>query len=358
MRSIYLLTLIAATSLLTACGNEKTKEKQNNNGPAVEVTVKTPDKGSSSGISASGKIEAVNNASLSTRMMGFVDRIKVNIGDKVKKGQLLVSINNSDLRAKLAQVNAKITEAKAAYNNAEKDYERFKNLYEENSASRKELDDNTANYEMAKARLEAAKQMKNEVESQFAYVNIRAPFNGVITNKFVEEGDMANPGMPLIAMEAPGNFEVKAMVPETYISSITPGTKVKVHVKSIGKTIPGTVSEVSASAKNTGSQYPVKVALEKGGEEIRSGMYASVEFPVTAEEQNKVVLVPSEAIIHRGGLTGIYTISNKNIAMLRWIRLGEDYGDQVEVLSGLSPDEEYIVSAKGKLYNGVSIKKQ
>lgn len=357
MRSIYLLTLIAATSLLTACGNEKTKEKQKKE-PAVAVTVSTPDKGSSSGISASGKIEAVNNASLSTRMMGFVDRINVDIGDKVKKGELLVSINNSDLRAKLAQVNAKITEAKAAYNNAEKDYKRFKNLYEENSASRKELDDNTANYEMAKARLEAAKQMKNEVESQFAYVNIRAPFNGVITNKFVEEGDMANPGMPLIAMEAPGNFEVKAMVPETYISSITPGTKVKVHVKSIGKTIPGTVSEVSASAKNTGSQYPVKIALEKTGEEIRSGMYASVEFPVAAEEQNRVVLVPSKAIIHRGGLTGIYTISNENTAMLRWIRLGEDYGDQVEVLSGLSPDEEYIVSANGKLYNGVSVKKQ
>ena len=116
---------------------------------------------------------------------------------------------------------------------------------------------------MAKARLEAAKQMKNEVESQFAYVNLRAPFNGVVTNKFIETGDMANPGAPIISVEGPGNFEVTASVPESEISKIKSGTEVHVLVKSSDKTLNGTVTEVSTSAKNTGGQYLVKVALDK-----------------------------------------------------------------------------------------------
>ena len=353
---LYTLLIAGAANLFISCGDDKQpKEEQR---PAIAVSVNSPASEKGSTLSLSGKIEAVNSTKLSTRMMGYVDKINVEIGDEVKKGQLLVSINNSDLQAKLAQVNAKITEAQAAYSNAEKDYNRFKNLFDENSASQKELDDMTANYEMAKARLEAAKHMKNEIQAQFAYVNIRAPFSGVITNKFAEEGDMANPGMPLVAMEAPGPFEVRTTVPESEVSSIKEGAQVEVIVKTLDRTLKGTISEVSASAKNTGSQYPVKVSLEETGDEIRSGMYVSIEIPVERKTADERVLIPSTAVVHRGDLTGIYTISSQNTALLRWIRLGKNYGDQVEVLSGLNADEKYIIDAQGKLYNGAPVSKK
>jgi len=350
---LYILSFITA-GLLISCGDDKdkivTEEKT-----AIKVSLSSPNQGTRQFVTVSGKIEAVNNANLSTRMMGFVDKIHVNNGDKVKKGELLISINNSDLRAQLAQANAKITEATAAYNNAEKDYMRFKSLFEENSASRKELDDVTANYEMTKARLEAAKQMQNETESQFAYVNIRAPFSGVITNKFVEEGTMANPGMPLLAMEAPGAFEVRATVPESEISLIQPGTPVKVLVKSIDKSIDGEVSEVGISAKNTGGQYPVKISLQETNADILSGMYVSIQFPIEKTKTSQAVLIPESAIITRGDLKGIYTVSTQNTAVLRWIRTGRSYGDNIEVLSGLKAEEQYITNTKGKLYNGAKI---
>jgi len=266
-----------------------------------------------------------------------------------------VSINNTDLQAKRAQVNASITEATAAYNNAQKDYNRFKNLFENNSASQKELDDITANFEMAKARLEAAKQMKNEVNAQFAYSNITAPFEGVVTSKTVKEGDMANPGQPLISVEAPGNFEVMAMVPETEISQINNGTQVDVSVKAINKTLKGKVIEVSTSAKNTGGQYLVKIALDKTEANILSGMFVTVQFPVEKQSNIEIVLIPTEVLVTNGQLSGVYTVSESNTAILRWLRLGRTYGDQVEVLSGLSADETYIVSSEGKLFNGVKI---
>lgn len=357
-KTLYILTIAAIGIFATSCGGDD-KKQAINEGPRVPVKVEIPSGDKDRFLTASGKIEAVNSANLSTRMMGYVSDIHVKVGDQVNKGQLLISINNTDLQAKRAQVDAGITEAQAAYNNAKKDYERFKALYEDQSASQKEMDDQTARFEMAEARLESARQLKNEVESQFAYVNIRAPFDGVITNKFAEEGVMANPGQPLLAIEAPGNFEVTARVPEGEITSVNTGTEVDVLVKSINRTIPGIVTELSTSAHNTGGQYLVKVVLEDTDADILSGMYATVRFPVEKEEEaSRAVLIPVKALITRGELKGVYTVSQQNTSMLRWLRLGRTFGDRIEVLSGLGPDEAYIVSADGKLYNGapVSIK--
>lgn len=355
MKNISKITFLMASILFVSCGSDDKKSVADNTAPiAVKVSAVQADD-TNPFLTASGKIQATNSAELSTRMMGHVNKIHVNVGDKVRKGQLLISINNTDLQAKRAQVNAGITEAKAAYNNAQKDYDRFKNLFAENSASQKELDDMTAHFEMAKARLEGANQMKNEVNAQFAYANISAPFSGIVTNKFIETGDMANPGMPLVAVEAPGNFEVTAMVPENEISQIKSGTEVDVLVKSMDTTIKGKVTEVSTSAKNTGGQYLVKVVLAKTDANILSGMFTTVHFPVEKQAETTLVLLPADAIVTRGQLSGIYTVSQSNTALLRWLRLGRTFGDNVEVLSGLSADESYIVSAEGKLFNGARI---
>ena len=357
MKFLYTSLLLVALLGLTGCSNSS-KEKNSDNTSAIAVTVSSASTDNNIPfLTASGKVEAVNSASLSTRMMGFVNKVHVNVGQKVSKGQLLISINNSDLSAKKAQATAGVTEAQAAFSNAEKDYQRFKNLFAENSASQKELDDQHSRYEMAKARLEGARQMKNEVESQFAYVNLRAPFSGVITNRFIDEGDMANPGVPLISVEGPGSFEVTASLPEREISKIKSGTEVLVSITSIGVQLPGTITEVSSSAKNTGGQYLVKVVLDKTEADsgVLSGMYATVQFPIEKSDESSTLLVPQKAIVHRGELTGIYTVSQSNTSILRWLRLGRSFGDKVEVLSGLSADEKYIIDAESKIYNGSKI---
>jgi len=355
MTKIFLTTLFITALTLSSCGS-KDEKSQIDSSPKISVQVNTVStNGNNPFLSTSGKIVASNSASLSTRMMGFVDKVHVNVGDKVNKGQLLVSINNADLSAKNAQSNAGITEATAAYLNAEKDYNRFKNLYAENSASQKEMDDMTANFEIAKARLEGARQLKNEVGAQYSYANIRAPFSGVITNQFIDEGAMANPGQLLISIEAPGNFEVNTSIPESEISQIKSGAKVDVLVKSLGTTLKGEVSEISTSARNTGGQYLVKISLDKTTEAILSGMYATVQFPIEKRQNSTTVLIPMKAIVTRGQLSGVYTVSESDTALLRWLRLGRTFGDRVEVLSGLSADENYIISAEEKLYNGAKI---
>jgi RND family efflux transporter MFP subunit len=355
-----ILSIITISTLfLISCGGEKKSEIVNETPIAVKVSGAT-ENNNSQYVTASGKIESENSANLSTRMMGYVTKLNVKVGQKVTAGQLLISINNTDLLAKKAQVDASITQATAGFNNAKKDYDRFVNLFAQQSASQKELDDMTARYEMAKAGLEAAKQVRNEVIAQFSYANIKAPFSGTVTNTFIKEGDMANPGMPLVSIEGSGKMQVMAMVSESDISLISNGIPVKVLVKSINKEFAGKVSEVSLSAKNTGGQYLVKVTLDKVDKSILSGMFVNVQFLTAKKEgtstvNTDMVLVPESILVKKGQLTGIYTIGNGNVAILRWLRTGKTFGNQVEVLSGLTADEKYIVSADGKLYNGAKI---
>jgi hypothetical protein len=132
-------------------------------------------------------------------------------------------------------------------------------------------------------------------------------------------------------------------------------------VKSSNENLTGKVIEVSGSATNTGGQYLVKINLDKTDSSVLSGMFVNVQFPVENKQQtnqSNMLLIPEKAIVEQGQLKGIYTVGTGNVAILRWLRLGKTFGNQVEVLSGLSANEQYIVSSEGKLYNGalVSIK--
>lgn len=353
MKKITQLLLPIIALSLFSCGDATKKELSEAAPVNVTISTTTPST-EASFLAASGTIATDQHADISTRMMGYVTNVHVKVGDNVSKGQLLVSINNSDILAKEAQVKAGIIQAKAGLKNAEKDYQRFKTLFSQNSASQKELDDMTTRYEVAKAQLEAANQMQNEVNAHLSYSNIRAPFSGTITGKYVNNGDMANPGMPLVSLEAPGKFIATAMVPETEIGKIKKGTAVKVFVKSTDEQLTGNVTEVSNSARLTGGQYLVKIDLDKTTVKLFSGMFVTTHFPISSSE-NTIVSVPKSILVKRGELVGIYTVSESNTAILRWVRLGKSMGDDVEILAGLNQGETYIVSAESNIYNGVKI---
>jgi len=354
----YIINSTLAALLFLSIGCTKTTEKTTtDNSPSIKATIATvaPNK-QATFVSSSGKVTAIKSASISTRIMGFITNVPVKVGDKVSKGQVILRINSTDLNAKNTQVTATITEATVAMNNAEKDYNRFKALYKNNSASQKEMDDITANYEMAKARVAAAKGMLSEVNAQLSYTNIKAPFSGLVTNSFVKQGDMANPGIPLIQLEQPNNYEILTMVSEENITQLSKKMKVNVLIKSNNTTLEGTVSELSSSSKNTGGQYVVKIRLDTPHKNILAGMYATVYFPVNSvHTSNSPILIPSSALIKKGELIGVYTVNDNNIALLRWLRIGKTYGDSTEILAGLSQGESYVTSSETTLTNGVKL---
>ncbi|MBN9313425.1 MAG: efflux transporter periplasmic adaptor subunit [Chryseobacterium sp. 39-10] len=359
MKKYIYSMLFLGTLLLSSCSSDEKIAAQLTDAPVTVTVSKTTVANDLSQASASGKLVAKNSVNVSTRMMGYITNMKAEVGQNVSAGQLLVSINATDIQAKGGQANAQISQAQANYNIAKKDYERFQNLYQSQSASQKELDDMRARYEIAQAGLQAAQQMKNEVNAQYRYTNITAPISGTITAKYAEQGDMASPGMPLLTIESPSSLQAQVLVSEQNIALISNGMPVEVTLKTLNKTVSGTVSEISKSAANSGGQYMVKINIHNGSG-LLPGMFVNVQFPFKNsgkinQDFQESMMIPKAALVENGQLTGVYVVSSQSTAVLRWLKTGKTVGDRIEVLSGLNPKETYIVSSNGKLYNGAKI---
>jgi len=268
---------------------------------------------------------------------------------------LLVTISNGDILAKRAQAQAMITEAETALKDAKKDYERYEELYKQKSASAKEFENVTLHYNSVKAKVEAAHQMKNEADAMLIYTNLTAPFSGVVTQRNLDEGSTANPGMPILMVEQAGSYEVRASVSDADIANIKTGMGAELEVKSTGNKYSGRIVEVSTSSQYSGGQYLIKISLPSQ-QELFSGMYVNVSIPIANAKTNKNnILIPASALIYKDQLVGIYTISESNKALLHWLKIGKSTGDKVEVLSGLNANEKFIIQSEGKLYNGASV---
>jgi RND family efflux transporter MFP subunit len=203
--------------------------------------------------------------------------------------------------------------------------------------------------------------MRNEINASLGYTSLTAPFSGIVTQKYADAGSMANPGMPLLTIEQSGSYQVSASVPENIIAEIHSGAEAMVTIKSLDKTIKGNVTQINPSSAFTGGQYIIKVSISTADKKgLYAGMYATVSIPAKtvnpATVSSTAVLVPVTSIEHQDQLTGLYTIASNNTALLRWVRLGKTFGDKVKVLSGLEKNEQFVVSAAGKLYNGIPIK--
>ena len=358
-RALQLFTVIGLLAI-SSCSSDAKKETQTGIDSTVLVTVSRPADDVKQGLTVSGQVEAGQTAYISTRIMGYITSINVKEGDRVNKGQLLATISNDDILAKRAQTEAMIAQAEAAYKNAQKDYDRFTALYKQQSASAKELDNITLQYQSAKAGLEAATQQRNEVNAMLSYTRLTAPFAGTVTQKLMDAGSMANPGIPILTIEQTGSYQVNASVPESEISLIKEGASVAINIDAIHKMINGEISQISQSSENSGGQYLIKINIpDKEKQGLFAGMYTNIAIPVAPAVKTNVsgqVMVPVATIQNKDQLTGLYTIGSNHTALLRWVRLGKTQGNQVEVLSGLAANEQFIVSAEGRLYNGVAVK--
>ena len=355
MKPIYSFLALALTSvLLISCSSEKKTERTET---PVEVNLATPLQHSAGTITLSGKLTAQNSANLSTRLMAYVEKIYVKPGDKVKTGDLLIKLNATDLNAKRVAVLAQIKEAENAAENAERDYKRYTALHAQESVSDKELENMRLNLTSMQTGLQMAREGLKEVDAMLAYTSIKAPFSGIISSKHINEGSMANPGMPLLTLEQGGTLQVTASVPETYIGSVAVGDSVDVEVKTNGQMLTGQVCELSPSSLVTSGQYALKVKLNNvDTSNLRAGMYVSLQLNAPQMEgEAPKMLIEKDWLIHREQLSGVYTVNADNRVTLRWLRLGKSYGNLIEVLGGISANERIVSHAEGKLYNGKKV---
>jgi len=299
------------------------------------------------------KVRPVQRANLSTKIMGQIAEVYVEEGEKVREGSMMLKINSDDLEAKLATVKAHLKEAKANLENAETQFERVRILHQRKSATQKEYDDSKTQFQSAKARVEGQHQSGNEILELLEYAVLRAPFDGIVVGKFVQKGDLASPGLPMIQIESDQYLEVVAKIPEKDISLFTNTDTVQISVGALNKVFSGQVTKINPSASNKHGQFEVTFSLPISPE-VKSGMYAIVTLK---KGTDKRIYIPQKALVWRGQLSGVYTVSSQQQALLRWIRLGDREQNEIEVLSGLSPGDKYIIDPKDdSLYDGKRIK--
>ncbi len=301
-------------------------------------------------VSATGSLQAEKTVHVSTRMMGWVRQIHVHEGQAVSKGDKLISIDDTDLRAKRSQARAGINEAKAVLANAQKMLERFEKLYADKSVSKQQLDDVLTGRDRAAAGLEMARAGLREVNVHLSYLDIVAPIDGILARKMIEEGDMANPGMPLVVVEQTSRMKVVAHLGEKDVSAVKVGDQVEVDVTSL----PGAVFSVPLDnvvpAANPGSRtYDIEAHIDNTDGKLRSGMFARMNLSVGERD---AVLVPAAAVIRRGQLTGVWIVDEQNLAHLRWVRLGHPIGNACEILSGITGDETVVLRSAMPLVEG------
>ena len=352
MKSItgLLLTLLFMTLLFSGCSSDE---------PAAMVQEPVAVDVQTAGLSVNysdrvfpAVVESSNQANLSTIVMGSVTAVPVTVGDQVKKGDVLIRIKDDQIRAQKSQIEANMVQARANLENTEANYNRIKNLYAEDSATSKELDDISAMYEIAKANLEALEARLNEVNEMLAYTVIRAPFEGIVSRKFVSEGDMAAPGHPLVAVSDPSDIKITASIAESQITGIEEGTEALVSVSAAGVNgAAARLTAVSGAGDPMSRQYAVEAVLEneESSGKLKVGMFAEIRLRVNPTES---LFIPASAVVERGQLTGVYSITEQNRAVLRWVRLGERSGEQVEVLTGLRPGERYVTGPTDLIRQG------
>ena len=360
-KKLFLISVVITAVLgLNACSSSETNKTSDNEKPIAVTTSSLTSGSSTNGVEVTGQIEAAHSTNVATRIMGYITKIYVKAGDHVNAGQLLFKVNSNDIQAKQSQTDAMLKQAEAAFHVAQKDFDRYTALYKQNSASAKELEQITMQYQSAKAGVEAAKGMQHEVMSQLTYANVVAPFVGVVTQKLVDEGSLANPGMPIVTIEQGGSLQVTAIVPETEIASLKLGDVADVKVEAANINFQSKLTQINPSSQFTGGQYIIKLSIPATDtKQLLAGMYANIKIQLKAAnmkmDTSNSVMIPTTALIYKDQLVGIYTVSAQNTAMLRWLRIGKTEGDKVEVLSGLAKNEVYIIKAEGNLYNGAKV---
>jgi len=277
-----------------------------------------------------GTVRSKQRAVVEAKVSGRVMEFTATPGAMVKAGDLLARLDAQEIQAKVDQ-------ARAMLDQATRDFDRQKQLIASNATTRQEFDS-------ADARLKVATAAVSEAETMMSYSTVTAPFDGVVTRKLADVGDLAMPGKPLLEIEAPTALRFEADLPEAILDRVTLGAKMPVR---LAKVVEGTVSEISPVADPVSRTFNVKLDLpETDG--LRTGQFGRVSVPVV---EVKLLLVPQSAVLKRGQMELVF-VAKEGKAAMRLVKTGKVLEDRVEVLSGLEEGEQVIVSDINKLADG------
>ena len=346
---------------------------------------------------AVGTVRSKTISVLSSKVLGRITSLPVREGDRVKAGQLLLEIDDREMKAQLEKSRAALKESQYALDEIENairageaektaadarlalassTLDRYKGLFERRSVSTQEFDEvqtkttaARAEADQASERLQALLAKKNQTlaridqamadranaEAFLSHARILSPIDGIVTAKPADIGQMAAPGIPLLTVEEESRYRLEVLVVESRIGRIRLNDPVIVFIDSLGqKPLAAQVSEIVPELDPASRSALVKIELPapERSLSLRTGLFGKARFTTGATQ---VMTIPVQSVMERGQLTFVYVVDPAKIAHMRLIQTGKPYGDRIEVLSGLSPGDRLILEPLAAVRDGAAV---
>jgi len=349
-----------------------------------------------------GSIQAIQETSLFSRVEGYLKRRHVDIGERVKAGQVLAEIDTPDLDQQLAQARAALAQSEAAlaqarsslqqakatfqHNRATMEYargnlNRWRELKAKNLVAQQDVDDRQmafdasqadtdaaqanvealgSNIVAAQANVDANKANVQRLTETQSFQSVRAPFAGVITQRTVEQGSLITSGSnssytPMFRLAQTDSLRILVNVPQTFMTSITPGMNVQILIREFPKKIfMGQVVNISGALDQASRTLLTEIRMKNPEDLLRPGMYADVRLHI--ERDSPPLLIPTSALIIRAGGPRVAVVGADQKIRFQLVDLGRDYGATVEIIRGITPQDRLVNSPPDGLQDGSAVR--
>ena len=323
--------------------------------PTVDVVSPTAAK-PDFGTPLPAEVQAFVQASIHARASGYLKNWFVDIGEHVTNGQVLAEIDTPELDQQLAQAKAELDQANASLELAKTTADRWTELLKTASVSEQETAEKTADYTLKQANVEAAHANVQRLEDLKNFDRVTAPFDGTITLRNTDIGQLisANSGPELFRLAQTNPLRVYVRVPQPLVHAIAPGQKAELTFQELqGRTFEATVTRTAGAVDPSSRTLQVELQVANPRGEILAGSYAQVRF--TEATDPHVLTLSDSALVFRAQGMQVAVVGSDNKVQMRSIKLGRDFGNVVEVLSGLQPGDRAIVNPPDSIADGMTV---
>jgi len=284
-----------------------------------------------------GVVEAINQSTISAQTSGQVVEILVDVDDFVEQGAVIIRLKDTEQQARLEQAEAELKAADALLQEASRDYERTREIFQRKLVAQSAMDKATANLKASKARQQAASAALNQAREQLEYTRIRAPYAGIVTERLIETGETAAPGQQLISGISLNQLRVSVDVPQSLIPAIRqqPGVRVLLPDAS---SVAATAVTIFPFADPASGTFKVRLQLPDKLPGLFPGMLVKTRFEIGKMQE---LLIPAASVVYRSEVTAVYVVDAQQQLALRHIQTGHKRnGNQIAVLAGLEAGEQ------------------